>query len=104
MVTLVIRITIDLFRTYTNLRFFMARRVAYTFKDQAKEIHFAYDKYHDIYEAVAAAEGINIKQFLLMEQQVAMTSKGSKAVKDFRQNEFSRMGFSDIHFIKEDVL
>lgn len=80
----------------------MARKIAYIFKKQAKEINFSYDKYHDLYHAVAAAEGIDLTKFLAMEQQVAMTSKGSNAVKDFRKNEFMRMGFENIHFVKEE--
>ncbi|QYJ83344.1 MULTISPECIES: DUF2960 domain-containing protein [Shewanella] len=80
----------------------MARRVGYTFKNQYKEINFVYDKFHDIYEAVAAAEGIDLTRYLAMEAQVAMTSKGSQAVKDYRQKEFARFGFSDIHFIRDE--
>ncbi|GGI70183.1 DUF2960 domain-containing protein [Shewanella gelidii] len=80
----------------------MARQVAYTYKKQAKVINFAYDKYHDMYEAVAAAEGIDLTSFLAMEQQVAMTSKGSQAVKDYRTNEFARFGFENIHFVREE--
>ncbi|MCL1037163.1 DUF2960 domain-containing protein [Shewanella corallii] len=80
----------------------MARQVAYTFKGEAKVINFAYDKYHDMFEAAAAAEGIDLTRFLAMEQQVAMTSKGNKAVRDYRLNEFARMGFKDIHFVREE--
>ena len=80
----------------------MARQVAYTFKGQAKVIQFTYDKHHDMFEAVAAAEGIDLARYLAMEQQVAMTSKGSQAVKDFRRSEFTRMGFSHIHFVREE--
>lgn len=80
----------------------MARQVAYQYKGEAKVINFAYDKFHDMFEAVAAAEGIDLTRFLIMEQQVAMTSKGNKAVKDFRFNEFARMGFSHIHFVREE--
>lgn len=80
----------------------MAKRIIYTFNNQVKEINFAQDRYHDMYEAIAAAEGINLKRFLMMEQQVAMTSKGSTAVKNFRQNEFARMGFENIQFIKDE--
>ncbi|BDM63442.1 hypothetical protein NFHSH190041_08940 [Shewanella sp. NFH-SH190041] len=80
----------------------MARQVAYTFKGEEKVINFAYDKYHDMYEAAAAAEGINLDRFLAMEQQVAMTSKGSKAVRDFRTNEFARMGLTNIHFVRDE--
>ncbi len=79
----------------------MARQVSYQFKGEAKVINFSFDKHNDIYEAVAAAEGIDLTRFHAMEQQVAMTSKGNQAVKDFRINEFARFGFSNIHFVRE---
>ncbi|MBE7214682.1 DUF2960 domain-containing protein [Shewanella benthica] len=80
----------------------MAVRVTYTYKKQAKEINFAYDKHHDIHEAIAAAEGVDLTSYHMMEQQVATTSKGSAAVRDFRDKEFARMGFGDIYYIKDD--
>ncbi|HDS1200408.1 DUF2960 domain-containing protein [Shewanella algae] len=80
----------------------MARQVAYEYKGVAKVINFAYDKYHDMYEAVAAAEGIDLSHFLAMEQQVAMTAKGGGALKSYRTSEFARMGFRHIHFVKEE--
>ncbi|MGL6122822.1 MAG: DUF2960 family protein, partial [Shewanella sp.] len=45
----------------------MARQVTYTFKGKTKTIAFSYDKHHDLYEAVAEAEGIDLTQFLAME-------------------------------------
>ncbi|ABL99006.1 MULTISPECIES: DUF2960 domain-containing protein [Shewanella] len=80
----------------------MARQVAYTYKGQAKVINFAYDKYHDMYEAAAAAEGVDLTRFLAMEQQVAMTAKGKGALKSYRLNEFARMGFKDIRMLRDD--
>ncbi len=80
----------------------MARRITYKFKKQAKEINFAYDKFNNIHEAVAAAEGIDLSNYHMMEQQVMMTSKGKSAVRDFRDNEFAKMGFKDIYYIKDD--
>ncbi|HEY9042044.1 MAG TPA: DUF2960 domain-containing protein [Rheinheimera sp.] len=80
----------------------MARQISYTYKKERKIINFSYDKYHDMYEAVAAAEGIDLKQFLAMEQQVAMTAKRGAAVKNYRQQEFARMGFADIAFVREE--
>ncbi|WOT05743.1 DUF2960 domain-containing protein [Shewanella youngdeokensis] len=80
----------------------MATRITYKFKGEEREINFAYDKFHDIYEAVAAAEGIDLTNYLMMAQQVEMTSKGTSAVRDFRNKEFARFGFSDIYFIKDD--
>jgi hypothetical protein len=63
--------------------------------------NFAKDKYHDMYQAIAAAEGIDLTNYLSMVQQIEMTSKGSASVRNFRDQEFARMGFSDIYFIKE---
>ena len=81
----------------------MARQISYRFNKQQKVINFSYDKYRDMYEAVAAAEGIDISRFLAMEQQVAMTAKRGAAVKNYRQQEFARMGFADIAFVKDDT-
>jgi hypothetical protein len=80
----------------------MARAITYKFKGQPRQIAFSYDKFHDIYEAVAAAEGIDLTQFLKMEQQVAMTAKRTAAIKDFRQKEFIRFGFTEIFLHKDD--
>lgn len=82
----------------------MSRQISYKYKQQLKQINFSYDRFHDIYEAVAAAEGIDLTHFLAMEQQIAMTvkNKAKAAVKNFRQQEFSRMGFSDITLLKEE--
>lgn len=81
----------------------MARSITYKFKGQPRKIAFSYDKFRDIYEAVAAAEGIDLSAFLKMEQQVAMTAKRSAAIKDFRQKEFIRFGFSEIYLHKDDA-
>ena len=64
-------------------------------------ISFANDKYHDIYEAIAAAEGVDLRQYLAMEKQIAALSRDKNAVKDYRDNEFLRFGFSEIEVIKE---
>lgn len=80
----------------------MARQISYTFKNARKTINFSYDKHRDMYEAVAAAEGIDLTAFLAMEQQVAMTAKRGAAVKNYRQQEFARMGFADIAFVREE--
>ena len=72
------------------------RFVTYKFKGQVRRIPFSYDKFHDMYEAAAAAEGIDLKNFLAMEQQVAMTTRHKSAVKDYRIKEFTRMGFTEL--------
>ena len=42
----------------------MARRITYTFKNQPREINFSKDKYRDMYHAIAAAEGIDLSNYL----------------------------------------
>ncbi len=80
----------------------MARHITYTYKGQPRRIAFSYDKFRDVHEAVAAAEGIDLKKFLQMEQQIAMTTKHKSAIKEFRQSEFKRMGFADIYLHKDE--
>ncbi|CCQ11945.1 hypothetical protein PALB_28460 [Pseudoalteromonas luteoviolacea B = ATCC 29581] len=79
----------------------MAKRIRYTFKKQQREINFAQDKYHDMFEAIAAAEGIDIGDYVKMEHAVAMTSKRKEAVRNFRDEYFAKLGFTNITFIKE---
>ena len=50
---------------------------------------------------MATAEGVDLRQFLAMEKQIAALSRDKNAVKDYRDNEFLRFGFSDIEVIKE---
>ncbi|KGK00422.1 DUF2960 domain-containing protein [Thalassotalea sp. ND16A] len=80
----------------------MARVVTYKFNGVTKTIPFSFSRFHDMYEAAAAAEGVDIKNFLAMEQQLELTSRGQGIVKNFRQKEFARMGFSDIAFVREE--
>lgn len=79
----------------------MALTIAYTFKGEAKQIAYANDKYHDIYEAMAAAEGIDLTAYLAMARQVAAMAKKARALTDYRDNQFREFGFSDIRVIKE---
>ena len=79
----------------------MALKIKYHYRGHPRLIGFANDKYHDIYEAMAAAEGVDLRQFLAMEKQIAALSRDKNAVKDYRDNEFLRFGFSDIELIKE---
>jgi len=37
-----------------------------------------------------------------MEKQLEMTSRGQGIMKNYRANEFDRMGFSEIRFIKDE--
>lgn len=79
----------------------MAKRIQYTYKKQPREINFAQDKYHDMFEAIAAAEGVDIGNYVQMERAVAMTSKRAAAVRNFRDEYFAKLGFANIKFIKE---
>jgi hypothetical protein len=80
----------------------VARQVQYTFKGSTKIIAFSYDRFIDLYEAVAAAEGISLVSFLAMEQQVTKTAKDKAAIKNYRQQAFSKMGFSNITFLRDE--
>jgi len=80
----------------------MSRHITYSFKGQPRKIAFSYDKFRDVHEAVAAAEGIDLHNFLKMEQQIAMTTKHKSAIKEFRVSEFKRMGFADIFLHKDE--
>ncbi|GAL04206.1 hypothetical protein JCM19237_2357 [Photobacterium aphoticum] len=74
----------------------MSRTIIYTYKDEEKTLSFSYSQYHSIHEAVAAAEGIDLTNYLKMEQQVEAVSSGSKAVRDFRDSHFRKLGFGKI--------
>ncbi len=80
----------------------MARQVQYTFQGKTKTIAFSYDRFVDLYEAVAAAEGVDLSSFLAMEQQVTKTAKDKAAIKNFRQQAFTKMGFSNISFLRDE--
>ncbi|MBW8192809.1 DUF2960 domain-containing protein [Neiella marina] len=79
----------------------MAKRIHYTYKGKDKTISFAQDRFNNMFEAIAAEEGVDLTRYLAMEQQVEMVSKHNKAVRDFRDKEFARMGFSQVRFVKE---
>ena len=59
----------------------MARTIIYTYKDEEKTLTFSYQQHRNIHEAVAEAEGIDITDFLKMEQQLELISD-SKAVRN----------------------
>lgn len=75
----------------------MAFKITYTYKKQAREIGYANDKFNSIYDAVAAAEGIDLTRFHAMEEQRAQVCRrDKKSVKDYRENYFKELGFSNI--------
>jgi len=80
----------------------MARQVTYLFKGERNIIQFSYNQFHDIYEAVAAAEKVDLTSFLAMEKQLELSCRGQGIVKNFRQTEFTRMGFTDIKFVRDE--
>ncbi|RKF21576.1 DUF2960 domain-containing protein [Alginatibacterium sediminis] len=79
----------------------MARQIRYTYNNVVKTIGFANDRFNSLQEAVAAAEGVDLSNYLAMEAQVLQHSKGKNAMREFRDSEFKRMGFSNIEFIKD---
>ncbi|WP_100752287.1 DUF2960 domain-containing protein [Vibrio salilacus] len=73
----------------------MSRTILYTYKDEEKTLTFSYQQHHSIHEAVAEAEGIDISGYLKMEQQIEAISD-TKAVRNYRDNHFRKLGFSKI--------
>ncbi|MCK6264968.1 DUF2960 domain-containing protein [Vibrio sp. ZSDE26] len=73
----------------------MARTIIYTYKSEDKELTFSYEKHRNIHEAVAEAEGIDLTEFLKMEQQIEAISD-TKSVRNYRDNHFQKLGFGKI--------
>ncbi|MBU3005425.1 DUF2960 family protein [Paraglaciecola arctica] len=78
----------------------MAHKVRYKFNGVAKEISFSYSRHQNMHEAVADAEGLDLTQFLQTEQQIALISKDKATVRNFRDAEFVKMGFTELYFLK----
>ena len=74
----------------------MAHLVSYTYKNENKKIPFSYQQFHHIYEAVAAAEGIDLRQYMIIEKQVEDVSKGTTSVREFRKNHYQPCVFQYI--------
>ncbi|WED23205.1 DUF2960 domain-containing protein [Vibrio sp. JC009] len=81
----------------------MARTIIYTYKKQEKTLTFSYEKYRTIHEAVAEAEGIDLTEYLKMEQQIEAVSD-TKAVRDYRDNYFKKLGFGKITLAQKENL
>ena len=73
----------------------MARTILYTYKGEDKTLTFSYQQHRNIHEAVAEAEGIDISEFLKMEQQIEAVSD-TKALRNYRDNHFRKLGFEKI--------
>lgn len=82
----------------------MAFKITYTFKKKAKTIGYANDKFNSIYDAIAAAEGIDLASFHAMEAQLAQVCRrDKKSVKDYRENYFKELGFSNIMIERDNL-
>jgi hypothetical protein len=79
----------------------MARVITYTYKQEVKTLTFSYRQHLNIHEAVAEAEGIDISSFLAMEQQIEAISD-TKSARNYRDNHFKKLGFSDIKLLPKE--
>ncbi len=81
----------------------MARNILYTYKDEDKELLFSKQEHRTIQEAVAAAEGIDISEYLKTEQQLELISD-TKAVRNYQDNYFRKLGFTKLTLKQKDNL
>ncbi|KOO03457.1 DUF2960 domain-containing protein [Vibrio nereis] len=81
----------------------MARTILYTYQGEDKTLTFSYQQHRNIHEAVAEAEGIDISNYLKMEQQIEAVSD-TKAVRNYRDNHFRKLGFDKITLKQKDNL
>ncbi len=81
----------------------MARTILYTYKNEDKQLTFSYQQHRNIHEAVAEAEGIDISEYLKMEQQIEAISD-TKAVRNYRDNHFKKLGFTKITLAQKENL
>lgn len=80
----------------------MALKLSYQYKGVEKVIGYANDKHHSMFEAAAAAEGIDLKRYQMLEQQVQMSTRDKQAHRDFRDNYFRDLGFDNIQVIRDE--
>ncbi|MFM2589987.1 DUF2960 domain-containing protein [Vibrio sp. TBV020] len=81
----------------------MSRTILYTYKNEDKSLTFSYQQHRNIHEAVAEAEGIDISEYLKMEQQIEAISD-TKAVRNYRDNHFKKLGFGKITLAQKENL
>ncbi|MDF2152221.1 DUF2960 domain-containing protein [Vibrio sp. CAU 1672] len=81
----------------------MARTILYTYKNEDKQLTFSYQQHRNIHEAVAEAEGIDISDYLKMEQQIEAVSD-TKAMRNYRDNHFRKLGFTKITLAQKENL
>ncbi|MCF7353378.1 DUF2960 family protein [Vibrio sp. CK2-1] len=81
----------------------MSRTILYTYKNEEKTLAFSYRDFHSIHEAVAAHEGIDIREYLKMEQSIEAVSD-TKTVRNYRDAHFKKLGFGKITLMpKENI-
>ncbi|OEF30165.1 DUF2960 family protein [Vibrio rumoiensis] len=81
----------------------MSRIITYTYKDEQKTLAFSYREFHTIHEAVAAHEGLDIRDYLKMEQSIEAISD-TKTVREYRDAHFKKLGFGRITLMpKENI-
>jgi hypothetical protein len=79
----------------------LALTLSYRYRGKEKTSGYANDKHLSMFEAVAAAEGINLDAYKAMEQQVQASTRDKTAHRDFRDNYFKGLGFEQIQVIRE---
>ncbi|MCL9783293.1 DUF2960 domain-containing protein [Vibrio sp. S4M6] len=79
----------------------MARTIIYTYKNEQKSLTFSFEKHRNIHEAVAEAEGIDLTEYLKMEQQIEAVSD-TKAVRNYRDAHFRKLGFGKITLAQKE--
>ncbi|MFD1008642.1 DUF2960 domain-containing protein [Oceanisphaera ostreae] len=81
----------------------MAFRIRYHYRKQPKDIGYANDKHRSVYDAVASAEGVDLAEFHRVESQLANVCRNDrKTMKDFREEYFRKLGFSDVVIEREE--
>ncbi len=80
----------------------MALKLKYSYKGETKIIGYANDKHHSMFEAAALAEGLDIRHYQMMEQQVQASTRDKQAHRDFRDNFFRDLGFDDVQVIRDE--
>lgn len=81
----------------------MAYRINYIYRNLQKEIGYANDKHNSVYDAIALAEGVDLTDFHRMENQVTNVSRNDrKTMKDFREEYFAKLGFSQVVIAREE--
>lgn len=79
----------------------MSRLIKYSYQGEEKQITFSFQHFRTPYEAVAAAENIDISKFLETERQLEMISD-TKTVKNHRESHFNKLGFGKIYLLKNN--